>query len=93
MLVQNKATGALTLYENNWDAGAQKLTFTNRGVVTGSSVLYARLGSVYLRPRNEVDGSRVSAVPAAASLHAMVLIVVLVVTGEPIRCALSPTDA
>ncbi|KAK1518258.1 hypothetical protein CABS01_05792 [Colletotrichum abscissum] len=34
VLVQNKATGTLTLYENNYDAGAKALTFSNRGVVT-----------------------------------------------------------
>lgn len=36
VLVQNKATGALTLYENQWDAGKNSLTFANRGVVTGA---------------------------------------------------------
>jgi hypothetical protein len=34
VLVQNKATGALTLYENWFDKGANKLTFKNFGVVT-----------------------------------------------------------
>ncbi|KAK3372649.1 carbohydrate esterase family 3 protein [Podospora didyma] len=34
VLVQNKATGALTLYENQFSNNA--LTFTNRGVVSGS---------------------------------------------------------
>lgn len=36
VLVQNKATGALTLYENNYDAGAKALTFSNRGVVANT---------------------------------------------------------
>lgn len=36
VLVQNKATGALTLYENEWDAAGQTLTFKNVGVVTGN---------------------------------------------------------
>lgn len=37
VLVQNKATGALTLYENQFDAVANSLTFVNRGVVTGAA--------------------------------------------------------
>lgn len=37
VMVQNKATGALTLYENQFDAGANSLTFANRGVVTGAA--------------------------------------------------------
>ncbi|KAI1120096.1 hypothetical protein F5Y10DRAFT_290321 [Nemania abortiva] len=36
VLVQNKANGALTLYENNYNAGANALTFTNRGVVAST---------------------------------------------------------
>jgi len=32
-LVQNKASGAVTLYENQWNAGTKTLTFINRGVV------------------------------------------------------------
>ncbi|KAL6886462.1 hypothetical protein HDV57DRAFT_390273 [Trichoderma longibrachiatum] len=36
VLVQNKATGALTLYENQYNAGKNSLTFANRGVVTGA---------------------------------------------------------
>lgn len=34
VLVQNKDTGALTLYENNFTTGSKVITFTNRGVVT-----------------------------------------------------------
>ena len=37
VLVQNKATGALTLYENRFDASKNSLTFANRGVVTGAT--------------------------------------------------------
>ena len=33
VLVQNKATGALTLYRNDWQSGRDTITFTNRGVV------------------------------------------------------------
>ncbi|KAM0547807.1 hypothetical protein ACHAPJ_010269 [Fusarium lateritium] len=34
VLVQNKATGALTLYENTYKTGSRSVTFTNKGVVT-----------------------------------------------------------
>lgn len=37
VLVQNKATGALTLWENQYDATKNSLTFANRGVVTGAA--------------------------------------------------------
>jgi hypothetical protein len=37
VLVQNKATGALTLYENRFDAAKNALTFVNVGVVTGAA--------------------------------------------------------
>ncbi|KAH8887189.1 hypothetical protein GQ53DRAFT_874237 [Thozetella sp. PMI_491] len=37
VLVQNKATGALTLYVNQYDAGAKSITFVNAGVVTGAT--------------------------------------------------------
>jgi hypothetical protein len=33
VLVQNKASGALTLYRNDWQSGRDTITFTNRGVV------------------------------------------------------------
>jgi hypothetical protein len=33
VLVQNKVTSAVTLWENQWDAGSKTLTFANRGVV------------------------------------------------------------
>lgn len=33
VLVQNKASGALTLYENQYDQAAKSITFANRGVV------------------------------------------------------------
>lgn len=33
VLVQNRATGALTLYRNDYQAGQNTVTFTNRGVV------------------------------------------------------------
>ncbi|KAF4503544.1 acetylxylan esterase [Fusarium agapanthi] len=34
VLVQNEATGALTLYENTYKTGAKSVIFTNKGVVT-----------------------------------------------------------
>ncbi|CZR48139.1 uncharacterized protein FPRO_12749 [Fusarium proliferatum ET1] len=34
VLVQNEATGALTLYENTYKTGSKSVTFTNKGVVT-----------------------------------------------------------
>nr|UMZ45337.1 hypothetical protein [Paramyrothecium sp.] len=37
VLVQDKATGALRLYENEYDQGANKLTFKDVGVVTGDA--------------------------------------------------------
>ncbi|KAL1595342.1 hypothetical protein SLS60_010033 [Paraconiothyrium brasiliense] len=37
VLVQNKETGALTMYENRYDASTKKLTFANVGVVTGAA--------------------------------------------------------
>jgi hypothetical protein len=37
VLVQNKASGALTLWENRYDASTKKLTFANVGVVTGAA--------------------------------------------------------
>ena len=37
VLVQNKATGALTLWENRFDAAKNSLTFVNVGVVTGAA--------------------------------------------------------
>jgi hypothetical protein len=33
VLVQNKVTSAITLWENQWNAGTKTLTFANRGVV------------------------------------------------------------
>lgn len=33
VLVQNKATSAITLWENQWNSGTKTLTFANRGVV------------------------------------------------------------
>ena len=33
VLVQNKVTSAVTLWENQWNAGTKTLTFANRGVV------------------------------------------------------------
>ena len=33
VLVQNKQTSAITLWENQWNAGTKTLTFVNRGVV------------------------------------------------------------
>lgn len=40
VLVQSKA-GALTLYENNYNVGANALTFTNRGVVASTGCTQA----------------------------------------------------
>ncbi|KAK4450304.1 integrin alpha N-terminal [Podospora aff. communis PSN243] len=37
ILVQNKATGALTLYSNYWNPATQHLSFQNHGVVTGAA--------------------------------------------------------
>lgn len=37
VLVQNKATGALTLYANQYSSSSNTLTFVNRGVVTGAA--------------------------------------------------------
>ncbi|KAF5604267.1 acetylxylan esterase [Fusarium subglutinans] len=34
VLVQNEATGALTLYENTYKTGSKSITFTDKGVVT-----------------------------------------------------------